>query len=642
VAGGKLFFLAIGPEGFELRVSNGTPAGTSLVREIAPGPASYVIKDVTAVGNEVFFLASDDGLSLKLWKSDGTAGGTQALKTVPDHAGSLTVAGGRLFFTADCQLWKSDGTPDGTGVVTEIQTAPGVCFPLYPLSQQGGKLLFFASDGVHGLEPWTSDGTAAGTTLLADLNPGIGSSRFFLGDVFAGGRWYFRVERGEHTGVQLWTSDGTPAGTRALPINRQRSAFRVSNQGTLVGPRALFDMNGTLLFQGGNGATGAELGRSDGTDAGTRVVKDLKPGPASSLPGEFTRAGGTVFFRSGAGTGTEKLWKTDGTEQGTQVLYAPEHLHFGGLFSPRDLTALGQQLLFAGSYWDDFSESLLKTDGTPEGTVPVSSSPEIFDVNSLLSLKDHLVLFQSHKELWKSDGTEAGTAPLASAPPLDRARPLAGFSAARDGVLFFAASTPQTGEELWRSDGTEAGTFLLTELVPGVGWKPLGPFAVAGPAVFFAAGGIELWKNEGGRTSLVRRLPPGDPAFGIRSMTKLGNRVYFTYHDHARGHELWVSDGTEAGTRIVKDLLPGPGSSHPRQLRAVGGTLLFSASDGVHGFEPWRSDGTRRGTAMIQDIAPGALSSSPVEFTASGPYVYFAANDGKTGFELWAIPRPPS
>ncbi len=640
VAGGKLFFLAIGPEGFELRVSNGTPEGTSLVREIAPGPASYVIRSLTAVGREVFFLASDDGQGLELWKSDGTPAGTRPLQTIPDNARFLTAAGGRLFFASDCQLWKSDGTPEGTGVVLEIRDGPS-CSPLYLLSQQGGKLLFFANDGSRGFEPWTSDGTQAGTTLLADLNPGAASSRVYRGDAFTG-RWYFRAEKGENAGVQIWTTDATPAGTRMLLINRQRSGFRVSSRGNLVGPRAFFDLNGTLLFQGGNGATGAELGRSDGTDAGTVVIQDLKPGPGSSLPGEFTRAGGTVFFRNNAGTGSEKLWKTDGTAQGTQVLYAPDHLHFGGLFSPRDLTPFGQQLLFAGSYWSDFENTLLKNDGTPEGTVPVVSTPEIFNVQSLLSLKDHLVLFQADRELWRSDGTEAGTAPLATAPPLNRSRSLAEISAMRDGVLLFAATLPQTGEELWRSDGTEAGTSLAAELVPGVGWKPLGPFAAAGTAVFFAAGGIELWKNEAGITSLVRRLPHGDPAFGIRSLTALGNRVYFTYHDHARGHELWVSDGTEAGTRIVKDLLPGPGSSHPRELRVVGGTLFFSASDGVHGFEPWRSDGTRRGTSMIQDIAPGALSSSPVEFTASGPYVYFAANDGKTGFELWAIPRPPS
>jgi ELWxxDGT repeat protein len=219
------------------------------------------------------------------------------------------------------------------------------------------------------------------------------------------------------------------------------------------------------------------------------------------------------------------------------------------------------------------------------------------------------------------------------------AQPLRTVSGVRDGVLVFAGTTPEHGEELWRSDGTEAGTRLLAEIVPGPASRPLGPFAAAGPAVFFAAGPDELWKNDAAGTALVRKLPSGDPAFGIRSLTPLGSKVYFTYHDHARGHELWVSDGTAAGTRIVKDVLPGPGSSHPRELHAEGSVLLFSASDGVHGFEPWRSDGTRRGTRMLQDIARGALSSNPVEFTASGPNVYFSANDGTRGFELWAIPK---
>lgn len=236
-----------------------------------------------------------------------------------------------------------------------------------------------------------------------------------------------------------------------------------------------------------------------------------------------------------------------------------------------------------------------------------------------------------------SDGTQDGTAFLGDVLPADRL--LSQASAVRDGVLLFAGSAPETGEELWQSDGTVAGTHLLAETVPGPGSKRLGPFAVAGPTLFFAAGGKELWKNDGAGTGLVRALP-GDPAVGIRSLTALGERVYFSYDDGEHGRELWVSDGTEAGTRMVEDLLPGPGSSHPRQLHAEGAILLFSASDGVHGQEPWRSDGTALGTRMLQDIAPGGLPSSPAEFTASGPNVYFVANDGTTGFELWALPRP--
>ncbi|HEV8580370.1 MAG TPA: ELWxxDGT repeat protein [Thermoanaerobaculia bacterium] len=636
VAGGKLFFLAVGPEGFELRVTDGTPAGTALVREIAPGPASYVIGGLTARGREVFFFASENGPDLKLWRSDGTAGGTRVVKEVPPKSTFLTRAGGRLYFFAECELWTSDGTEAGTVPVQEFFSSPNCAFEQpYPVADQGGKLLFFANDGSHGRELWQSDGTPAGTTLLADLYPGATSSGGQPG-VFAGGRWFFRAKRGEDVGVQLWTSDGTAAGTRMLQINRQQSGVHVSPQGDLQGPRAFFDLGGTLLFQGGDGESGAELARSDGTAAGTVLVKDLRPGPAPSLPGEFTRVGSTIFLRSAAGTNEEKLWKTDGSKEGTELLFSPFHLHLAFQFSPRDLTALGGELLFGGAGEEDFIVSLMKSDGTPEGTRLIEAAPSLSYVTSIVSLRDDLAFFQEDQELWKTDGTEAGTSLLAGAPSVRQT--LKELSGVRDGVLLFAGSTPANGEELWRSDGTEAGTYLLAEIVPGRGSKRLGPFAVAGPALFFVAGGDELWKNDAAGTSLVRKLPPGDPAIGIRSLTASGRRVYFTYHDHLRGQELWVSDGTAAGTRIVKDILPGPGSSHPRQLHVEDSVLLFSASDGVHGIEPWRSDGWRRGTRMLQDIAPGALSSSPAEFTASGPNVYFAANDG-TGFELWALPR---
>jgi ELWxxDGT repeat protein len=634
VAGGKLFFLASSPQGFDLYKSDGTPAGTVLVKDFGPGQP---IGELTAWGQEVFFLATDgQAVELVLWRSDGTDAGTRPVKVVSGNSRQLTVAGGRLHFFADCELWRSDGTAAGT---VPVMAFPGAfifsCELSQPLAGKDGRLLFFANDGVHGREPWKSDGTTAGTSLVADLYPGAGSSGSGPG-LLAQGRWYFRAQPGEDVGVQLWTSDGTAANTRMLVINRQASSLRVTSQGDLLGPRAFFDLNGTLLFQGGNGATGAELARSNGTAAGTQVVKDLEPS-RDSLPGEFTRVGSNVFFRTGAGTGTEKLWKTDGTRAGTQVLFAPDHLHFAGLFSPRSLTAFGGHLLFAGA-GDDFSETLLKSDGTREGTIPLDESGALFDVESIVPLPTR-VLFQGDEDLWTSDGTSVGTMVLGTGPSLPFNQSLADLSAVRDGVLLFAGFTTQSGEELWRSDGTEAGTFLLAETIAGPASKRLGPFAVAGSTLFFAVSGNELWRNDAAGTVRIRQLPSGDPAFGIRSLTPLGNKVYFTYGDNKRGHELWVSDGTQAGTRIVKDILAGAGSSHPRQLRVEGSILLFSASDGVHGFELWRSDGTPFGTWMLQDIAPGNLSSSPAEFTASGPNVYFAANDGTSGFELWAIPR---
>jgi ELWxxDGT repeat protein len=641
VAGGRVLFDAGDLWQGDLWASDGTEAGTVRVKDLPPGPGGTAFAEMAAVGGDVFFLVYGSGGGAELWTSDGTEAGTGRILAAPPSAQDLTAIAGKLFFFHGCELWTSDGTEAGTLLVKDIDP----CASAFPLAEDGGELLFSAGDGVHGQELWKSDGTPAGTSLVADLNPGAGSS-FFSSDtrgIFAGGRWYFRAREGDFFGpVQLWTTDGTPAGTDRLPINQQDSGLRVNTGGELAGrPRAFFDLDGTLLFPGSDDTTGADLWRSDGTAAGTFLVKELRfPFHIAYPSGEFTRAGETVFFRSDAGTGAEKLWKTDGTLAGTQLVYAPDHLHNGGLTSPSHLTAVGNDLLFLASWWDDFSESLMRSDGTPEGTLPVvsPSAPEQpYRPFSIVSLGD-LILFQAGDgdELWKSDGTDAGTARLGF--PLAR-RFLDESSGVRDGVLLFAGTASETGEELWRSDGTAAGTFLLAETVPGPGSKPLGPFAVAGPTLFFAAADDELWRNDAMGTSLVRALP-GDPAVGIRSLTPLGAKVYFSYDDGEHGRELWVSDGTAAGTRMVEDILPGPGSSHPRQLHAEGNVLLFSATDGAHGVEPWRSDGTALGTRMLQDIAPDTLPSSPVEFTASGPNVYFAANDGTTGFELWALPRP--
>jgi len=644
VAGGKVLFHAGGAEGFELWGSDGTTAGTVLVKDINPGLGSANLQALTALGPNAYFFASPDGTSNQLWRSDGTAAGTRPVQGgFPFSARLLNVARGRLFFFSGCDLWTSNGTTAGTARISRIASPNFSCDFLPPPIPRGRLFLFFAPDASHGLEPWKSDGTAAGTGPLADLYPGAGSSvNEARPGLFFAGRWYFQAKGSEDAGLQLWTTDGTAAGTRTLRINRQASGFAINARGTLTGPRALFDLNGTtLLFQGRNGASGAELWRSNGTAAGTLLVKDLHPGPGSSLPGEFTRAGGSVFFRSDAGTSVEKLWKTNGTRAGTQLLHAVEQFHNFGFFSPRDLTALGNSLLFLGSCCVDSAPELMRSDGTVIGTVSLSTTPGANPAESIVPLGNQ-ILYQGgpdRTDLWRSDGTSAGTFPLLSG-VLSIERFLADSSAARDGVLLFAGSASGSGEELWQSDGTVAGTHLAAEIVPGSGSKRLGPFATTGPVVFFAAGG-ELWKNDAGGTSLVRALP-GNPSVGIRSLTALGGKVYFTYDDGTHGRELWVSDGTAAGTRLFADIQPGAGSSDPRHLHAEGTILLFAASDGVHGVEPWRTDGTAPGTRMIQDIAPGSLPSSPVEFTASGPNIYFVANDGTTGFELWALPRGSS
>ena len=83
------------------------------------------------------------------------------------------------------------------------------------LREAGGRIYVSADDGVHGTELWTTDGTAAGTRLVVDANPGpVGSGANPLGEV-AAHRLLFVAYR-EETGRSLWVTDGTPAGSHLV------------------------------------------------------------------------------------------------------------------------------------------------------------------------------------------------------------------------------------------------------------------------------------------------------------------------------------------------------------------------------------------------------------------------------------------
>jgi ELWxxDGT repeat protein len=95
--------------GFELWATDGTPAGTLLVSDLAPGKGSSFPDFLTPMGEEVWFAANDGVHGDELWATDGTAAGTRLVADLaPGQASSsplgLTLAGKNLFFSADLVL----------------------------------------------------------------------------------------------------------------------------------------------------------------------------------------------------------------------------------------------------------------------------------------------------------------------------------------------------------------------------------------------------------------------------------------------------------------------------------------------------------------------------------------------------------
>jgi len=228
------------------------------------------------------------------------------------------VVGSTLFLSAEDgvhgrELWKSDGTAAGTVLVKDIRPV-GASSP-WPLAALGGTLLFGAEDGTHGMELWRSDGTEAGTILVKDINPGTGSSYPGTGSLMAamGGVLYFAADDGVH-GFELWKSDGTAAGTVLVKdINPTGHAS----------PTSLIALGNTLLFAANDGVHGVELWKSDGTEVGTVLVKDINPGTDYSNPhfaGVGATGGASLLFAADDGVHGVELWKSDGTDLGTALV----------------------------------------------------------------------------------------------------------------------------------------------------------------------------------------------------------------------------------------------------------------------------------------------------------------------------------
>lgn len=425
---------------------------------------------------------------------------------------------------------------------------------------------------------------------------------------------------------------------------------------------SLMGIGKRLFFVASGGGHGNELWKSDGTPAGTKMVKNIHPDDCGEFgggsdPGGFTNVDGTLFFGATDCKHGAEIWRSDGTRSGTRRL---TRIPNGNGESPGNLTNVDGRLFFSRSeYVADpprlwFRSELWKSDGTRSGTKLVYRSfwsQEHF-VGGFRNLNGTLLFtanarYRGH-ELWKSDGTRAGTRVVKD---INSGRGSSYPSSFRrlGRRLFFAADDGIHGSELWKSDGTRHGTKLVKDINRSYGGRGISRpefLTNVDGRLFFSAyrsdTGRELWKSDGtrARTKLVRDIYPGDISSGSdpRSLANIGGKLFFEAEDPTHGRELWKSDGTRAGTKLVKDIDPGVDGFASEPTHFDGG-VLFGAGEPSHGGELWWSDGTRAGTRMVEDINPGTNSSYPRWLAKAGHAVFFEANDGTHGSALWkAVP----
>ncbi len=213
-------------------------------------------------------------------------------------------------------------------------------------------------------------------------------------------------------------------------------------------------------------------------------------------------------------------------------------------------------------------------------------------------------------------------------------------------AVYFDAEAPTMGRIVWRTDGTAAGTTPFLDLEPtGTSFRTeFGDTLWLGNGrfLFVAADpnlGSEIWISDGSTagTSLLLEIHPGIDHAAPGGFTALGNGQYvFAADGPANGLELWVTDGTAAGTGELFDIRPGPYGSVPDWFTTLANPsrVLFWADDDVHGREPWITDGTPQGTRMVADVAPGPGSTfDRVLGVLPGGQVVFRSS--LNGQELW-------
>jgi ELWxxDGT repeat protein len=335
--------------------------------------------------NGLFFYQGT-GSSTKLCVTDGTTAGTQYLADIGGGTIVTTIPAqdfmyiitNRLAsfspFAYEAQIWKSNGTAAGTLLVYTMPLA-GISNACVWTSDRDAKMNFSVSgnvmffngyDATNGNELWVTDGTTVGTHIVKDINAGVGSSSPLAFCKIGLDIFFTAIES---SGRKLWKTDGTAVGTTQIAV--AEPFFILDNAVGIV--------NNKMIFYAHNTVDGYEPYVSDGTAAGTYMLKNINPSGNSwitqSQNAHLKFNNKYCFFIANNGI-TKALWRTDGTATGTIQLTtdaqnASSNVS-GGSYTEVD--ANGLWMIEYNTSGSGNNEKLYRSNGTPQGTYLAASN----------------------------------------------------------------------------------------------------------------------------------------------------------------------------------------------------------------------------------------------------------------------------
>lgn len=430
-------------------------------------------------------------------------------------------------------------------LVEDINPGPGGT-TIFRAGALGSAIFFSAYDEEHGEELWVSDGTEAGTYLVADIWPQSTPDATFAFSskpeqfvalsplmYFVAGHREDPLHPPNHE-INLWLSNGQPG--HASMVEDYKLALESSLRDAAL-------MDGSLMIAGWDPIDGVELWRVAG-GSGVRIT-DIEPYDGGSFPSGLTVVGNLLFFSAvNSATYGSELWATTGAYEEEWVIdIVPGP--WGSM--PREMTAFSGKAFFIADT-QDHGTGLLASDGTPGGTgLVVDVNPDPIDAGTPTRLwkVGDLLFFDpddgTHgRELWVTDGTAAGSHLVKDI--IEDGSLGIWEAVSYDGRLFFVTEHPDSGRELWVSDGTEAGTHLFVDIFPGT---------------------LEVGED------------PVQNSSEPTELTVAGGYLFFNANDGIHGPSLWVGDGTEAGTFMVANLFDYWSEEGPKGLTATTDRLFF-------------------------------------------------------------------
>lgn len=420
---------------------------------------------------------------------------------------------------------------------------------------------------------------------------------------------FFTADDGTH-GRELWRTDGTSAGTVLVKDIRRRGSSD---------PRRLIAAGSMVYFTADDGIRGRELWLSDGTAAGTRIVADLRRGTKGSRPFHLTSFYGSVVFSALDGRHGREPWFHDAISGETQIvrnIHPDDGLVHGS--RPRDITPVNGSLLFSA---DDgvHGREPWRTDYAEYGARPCGDlrpGPEGSDPQSLIEYRRANVFTADDgvrgRELWGcTDQFYARVLndldPSGSSDPHDLVSSDPHRNRPDPAPLFFVARDPVAGEQV----------FGLTGIDQIYDDQPYNPDTVF----------PDLPDDR------LTQLPSGGPP--PTQLVMSGNVLFFVAPDDMGISRLWMSRGTAASTVPIGE---SHGPINPDGLRDISGMLVFRATDPVTGTTAtWISDGTASGTrpsAPLKDV-----TSARTNYVLFRDLLYIVGKNRAAGLEPWVSDR---